>query len=61
MPVCDAIPASLAFMLSNSGPSVSVRRYSAARRYRASVVGFTRNSVARGFASTFSRVLLKNW
>ena len=26
MPVCDAMPASCAFMPSNSGPSVSVRR-----------------------------------
>jgi hypothetical protein len=26
MPVCEAMPASLAFMRSKSGPSVSVRR-----------------------------------
>jgi hypothetical protein len=61
MPVCEAMPASFAFMDSNSGPSVSVRRYSSSRRKRAAVSGFTTSTVARGLASTFSRVLLKNW
>ena len=32
MPVCEAMPASFAFMRSNSAPSVSVRRYRAAIR-----------------------------
>ena len=32
IPVCDAMPASCAFMPSNSGPSVSVRRYRMCRR-----------------------------
>ncbi len=61
MPLCEAMPASLAFMRSNSGPSVSVRRYSSARRYCAALVGSLTQAAARGLASTFSRVLLKNW
>ena len=61
MPVCDAMPASFAFMFSKSGPAVSVRRYSSSRRYWAAVSGWITSAAARGFASTFWRVLLKNW
>ena len=61
MPVCDAMPASLAFMLSNSGPSVSVRRYRARRRYIAACHRVDHQQLAAGLASTFWRVLLKNW
>ena len=39
MPVCDAIPASLAFMFSNNGPDCSVRSYSRSRRYCWAVPG----------------------
>ena len=61
MPLCEAMPASLAFMRSNSGPSVSVRRYSSDSRYCAAAEGSTTHADARGLTSTFSRVLLKNW
>lgn len=37
MPTCEARPASLAFMLSNSWPEVSVRRYCSASEYWAPV------------------------
>ncbi len=48
-------------MRSNSGPSISVRTYSSASRYRAIVCGSMASAVARRVASTFCRVLLKNW
>ena len=62
IPVCDAMPASFAFMLSNSGPvglGAQVLRRRAGRSRPSP--GRRPARVARGLASTFSRVLLKNW
>ena len=61
MPPCDAMPASLARSRSKIGPSISVRRYSICIVTPAPLTGSSIDSAARRVASTFLRLVLKNW